>query len=215
MNVFRNGVGKAQGLLNKMIGVLALQGDYERHSHILDLLQLQSMEIRYPDELGMIHGLVIPGGESTTMTDLMDRNGFYKPIRKFAKDHPILGTCAGLIMMATSVPNSRVEPLGILNIEVDRNAYGRQVHSFTDQLPVRLDGRETQVSSTFIRAPKITRIEAGIEVICEYKGNPVAVKQGLHMGLSFHPELDNVTLFHDFIFNKQLDNKLSPEFHAA
>ncbi|MCS5625810.1 MAG: pyridoxal 5'-phosphate synthase glutaminase subunit PdxT, partial [Candidatus Marinimicrobia bacterium] len=114
-----------------MIGVLALQGDYEKHIHILDLLKIQNMEIRYSRELDMIQGLVIPGGESTTMTDLMGRNGFYEPIRNFAKNYPILGTCAGLIMMASSVPGSRVEPLGILDIEVDRNAYGRQVHSFT------------------------------------------------------------------------------------
>jgi len=198
-----------------MIGVLALQGDYEKHIHILDLLKIQNMEIRYSRELDMIQGLVIPGGESTTMTDLMGRNGFYEPIRNFAKNYPILGTCAGLIMMASSVPGYRVEPLGILDIEVDRNAYGRQVHSFTDQLPVQLNGRATQIPSTFIRAPKITRIAAGVEVISKYQGNPVAVKQDHHLGLSFHPELDNVTLFHEFIFNKQLMDKPTPQHHAA
>jgi len=198
-----------------MIGVLALQGDYEKHIHILDLLKIQNMEIRYSRELDMIQGLVIPGGESTTITDLMGRNGFYEPIRNFAKNYPILGTCAGLIMMASSVPGSRVEPLGILDIEVDRNAYGRQVHSFTDQLPVQLNGRATQIPSTFIRAPKITKIAAGVEVISKYRGNPVAVKQDHHLGLSFHPELDNVTLFHEFIFKKQLMDKPTPHHHAA
>ena len=182
---------------------------------LLDLLKIQNMEIRYSRELDMIQGLVIPGGESTTMTDLMGRNGFYEPIRNFAKNYPILGTCAGLIMMASSVPGSRVEPLGILDIEVDRNAYGRQVHSFTDQLPVQLNGCATQITSTFIRAPKITKIAAGVEVISKYQGNPVAVKQDHHLGLSFHPELDNVTLFHEFIFKKQLMDKPTLQHHAA
>ncbi|MBL7029704.1 MAG: pyridoxal 5'-phosphate synthase glutaminase subunit PdxT [Candidatus Marinimicrobia bacterium] len=198
-----------------MIGVLALQGDYEKHIQILDLLKIQSMEIRYPSEMDKIQGLVIPGGESTTMTDLMGRNDFYQPIQKFAKDFPILGTCAGLIMMASSVPDSRVKPLGILDIEVDRNAYGRQIHSFTDQLPIKLDDSETHVPSTFIRAPKITNMSSNVEVISKYEGDPVAVRQGHHIGLSFHPELDNVTVFHDYIFKKQLWKKTSLKHHAA
>ncbi|MEA1880931.1 MAG: pyridoxal 5'-phosphate synthase glutaminase subunit PdxT [Candidatus Marinimicrobia bacterium] len=197
-----------------MIGVLALQGDYEKHIQILDMLKIQSVQIRYPSELELIEGLVIPGGESTTITDLMNRIGFHDPLGKFAKKKPIFGTCAGLIMMSSSVPDSRVEPLGVLDVEVDRNAYGRQVHSFTDQLPVRLDGKTVNVPATFIRAPKITQIGSGVEVISEYKGEPVAVKQGRHIGLSFHPELDGITLFHDFVFNQQKLN-IPGKTHAA
>ncbi len=172
------------------------------------------MEVRYLSELDGIDGLVIPGGESTTMTDLMDRVGFHKPLRKFAKDKPILGTCAGLIMMASAVTDGKVKPLGILDIEVDRNAYGRQVHSFTHQLPVQLNGKISQVPATFIRAPKITKVNPGIEIISEYQGEPVVVRQGHHLGLSFHPELDGVTLFHDFVFNQQ-PLKTSQKTHAA
>ena len=122
-----------------MIGVLALQGDYEKHIQILDQLDMASTEVRYPEQLDSIEGLIIPGGESTTMTDMMQRVGFHNPIREFSKKKPILGTCAGLIIMAKPVDDSRIEPLAILDVDVDRNAYGRQVHSFTDQLPVTLN----------------------------------------------------------------------------
>jgi 5'-phosphate synthase pdxT subunit len=193
-----------------MIGVLALQGDYEKHIQILDMLKISSIEIRYPKELEKVDGLVIPGGESTTMTDLMGRAGFYEPLRLLAGNKPILGTCAGLIMMAKSVCDSRVKPLGILDVEVDRNAYGRQVHSFTDQLPVSLNGKTDFISATFIRAPKITKVESSVKILSEYDSQPVVVRQGRHLGLAFHPELDGVTLFHEFIFKKQFEKT-----HAA
>ena len=105
-----------------MIGVLALQGDYSKHKEILDKLKLSSCEIRYSHQFNEISGLIIPGGESTTMTDLIDRNGLHKDIYSFSKSKPILGTCAGLIMMARIVNDERVKPLNILDIEVDRNA---------------------------------------------------------------------------------------------
>ncbi|MBT3477903.1 MAG: pyridoxal 5'-phosphate synthase glutaminase subunit PdxT [Candidatus Marinimicrobia bacterium] len=186
-----------------MIGVLALQGDYAKHIQILNMLQIPAKEIRYPSELVEIKGLVIPGGESSTMTDLMKRIGFHEPLRNFAKKYPILGTCAGLIMMSSTAPDSKVEPLNVLDVEVDRNGYGRQIHSFTKELPVQLNGTVTEVPATFIRAPKITKVNNGVEIISEYKGNPVAVKQGHHLGLSFHPELDGITIFHNYIFKKQ------------
>ncbi len=170
-----------------MIGVLALQGNYQKHIQILDTLNIRSMEIRYPEELDSINGLVIPGGESTTITDLMNRIDFFQSLREFSKEKPILGTCAGLIMMAKSVPDSRVEPLGIIDIEIDRNAYGRQIHSFTDKLSVKLNGKESQIT---------------------------AVKQGLHLGLAFHPELNKVTLFHEFAFKSQFINE-TKKHHAA
>lgn len=193
-----------------MIGVLALQGDYAKHIQILEMLKIQAIEIRYPDELKLIDGLVIPGGESTTMTDLLCRAGFYKPIQIFAKKKPILGTCAGLIMMAETVADSRIKPLGILNVKVDRNAYGRQIHSFTDQLTVSLNGNLEHVDATFIRAPKISSVNKFVEVLSEYNGEPVIVKQGHHLGMTFHPELNGITIFHNFIFKQQFE-----KIHAA
>jgi 5'-phosphate synthase pdxT subunit len=194
-----------------MIGVLALQGDYSKHLEILEKLKISSCEIRYPHQLNEINGLIIPGGESTTMTDLIERNDLHNNIITFSNENPILGTCAGLIMMSRSVNDNRVKSLNILDIEVDRNAYGRQVNSFTDKLSIYIEGISKNITATFIRAPKINKMGKEIEIISSYNNEPVAVKQGIHMGLAFHPELDGITLFHEFIFVKQL-NKTS---HAA
>ena len=194
-----------------MIGVLALQGDYSKHKEILDKLKISSCEIRYSYQFNEISGLIIPGGESTTMTDLIDRNGMHKDICSFSILKPILGTCAGLIMMAKIVNDDRVKPLNILDIEVDRNAYGRQVNSFRDALSVSIGGKFENISATFIRAPKINRMGRDIEIISSYNNEPVAIKQGIHVGLAFHPELDGVTLFHEYTFVKQFNEKS----HAA
>jgi 5'-phosphate synthase pdxT subunit len=190
-----------------MIGVLALQGNYSKHIEILDKLKISSCEVRYNNQLDEINGLIIPGGESTTMTDLMSRNNFYDKIQLFSQTKPILGTCAGLIMMAKSVLDKRVKPLEILDIEVDRNAYGRQVHSFVNKLPIKLEKDLETISVPFIRAPQITKVGKNVEIISNYNKNPVAVKSGIHMGLSFHPELNNITIFHDFVFIKQFSSK--------
>ncbi|MBT4149990.1 MAG: pyridoxal 5'-phosphate synthase glutaminase subunit PdxT, partial [Candidatus Marinimicrobia bacterium] len=122
-----------------MVGVLALQGDYSKHVQILEMLNLEVLEVRYPNDLSLIDGLVIPGGESTTISDLMTRVSFHEAIKIFAKKKPILGTCAGLILMSKNISDDRVIPLGLLDISVDRNAYGRQVDSFTDQIKVSLN----------------------------------------------------------------------------
>ncbi len=190
-----------------MIGVLALQGNYSKHIEILDKLKISSCEVRYNNQLDEINGLIIPGGESTTMTDLMSRNNFYDKIQLFSQTKPILGTCAGLIMMAKSVLDKRVKPLEILDIEVDRNAYGRQVHSFINKLPIKLEKDLETISAPFIRAPQITKVGKNVEIISNYNKKPVAVKSGIHMGLSFHPELNNITIFHDFVFIKQFSSK--------
>ena len=190
-----------------MIGVLALQGNYSKHIEILDKLKISSCEVRYNNQLDEINGLIIPGGESTTMTDLMSRNNFYDKIQLFSQTKPILGTCAGLIMMSKSVLDKRVKPLEILDIEVDRNAYGRQVHSFVNKLPIKLEKDLETISVPFIRAPQITKVGKNVEIISNYNKKPVAVKSGIHMGLSFHPELNNITIFHDFVFIKQFSSK--------
>lgn len=187
-----------------MVGILALQGDYAQHAQVFKHLDIKSKEIRYPEQLIDISGLVIPGGESTVMSDLMGRMGLNEPILHFSKKKPVLGTCAGLIMMAKKVNSSRkISSLGILDIEVDRNAYGRQLSSFNQQLKVKIDNQSQTISATFIRAPKISKINKNVEIISSYQGNPVAVKQGLHIGLAFHPELDDISLFHQYIFINQ------------
>jgi len=188
-----------------MIGVLALQGDYSKHIEILHMLNFKTMEIRYPHELSLIKGLVIPGGESTTISDLMCRYGLHESIKKFSKQKPILGTCAGLIIMSKDIADSRVKSLGILNLSIDRNAYGRQLDSFIDNLKVSLNGKIENIPATFIRAPKITKVDESVEILSNYNNAPVVVKQGHHLGLAFHPELVKTTIFHEYVFRQQFE----------
>lgn len=183
------------------VGLLALQGDYEKHRQILAQLGIQSVLIRYPKQLDEVSGLIIPGGESTTMSKLIDATHFRQPLKAFAQDYPILGTCAGLIIMGTLHPqDSRVKTLDILGVTVSRNAYGRQQNSFVDQLTVNVDDQQKSITATFIRAPQITRVGSNVEVLASHNTMPVAVRQGHHIGLTFHPELNNVSLFHQLAF---------------
>lgn len=183
------------------IGLLALQGDYHKHSRILSLLGLEAVLIRYPHQLDDVSGLIIPGGESTTMSKLIDTNDFRQPLLNFAKRSPILGTCAGLIMMSRLLEeDSRINTLGLVDVAVTRNAYGRQLDSFVDDLTVNVDGHQHHLAASFIRAPRINAVGADVEVLAFYKNEPVAVRQGQHIGLTFHPELNDVTLFHQLAF---------------
>ena len=197
------------------IGILALQGDYEKHSQVLIELGLDYTFIRYLEELKELDGLIIPGGESTTLTNLMKKSNFHQTIKKFAEDKPILGTCAGMIMMSKKVNHQLVNPLGIIDIEVNRNAYGRQVYSFVDELPVRLNGHTEKIRATFIRAPKITKIGTNIEILAKYNNEPCAIKQGKHIALSFHPELNGINIFHKATFYNNEAEKQKESSYAA
>ena len=172
-----------------MIGVLALQGDFSKHIHILNLLGIPSIEVRYLDQFEKIDGLILPGGESTVISDLIDRNKLRGAIIELSKEKPILGTCAGLIMMSKNIDDNKVETLGILDLHVKRNAYGAQLHSFNENLEIRMGGESTFISASFIRAPKISKTGTDIEILSTFNGYPVAVKEGKHIGLAFHPEL--------------------------
>ena len=196
------------------IGILALQGDFNKHRLILEQLELEQSLVRYPSDLNHVGGLIIPGGESTTMTKLMDRAGFYKAITSFANTNPVLGTCAGLIMMSNKAKDRRITTLGLLDVDVERNASGRQIHSFCELLNVDINSKSQPIDATFIRAPKIVRYGRNVNVLATFSGSPCAVQSGLHLGLSFHPELNGVTIFHEFIFKKLVALK-AERIHAA
>ena len=196
------------------IGILALQGDFNKHRLILEQLDLEPTLVQYPSDLDHVRGLIIPGGESTTMTKLMDRAGFYKAITTFANTNPVLGTCAGLIMMSNKAKDRRIKTLGLLDIDVERNASGRQIHSFCELLNVDINSKSQPIDATFIRAPKIVRYGRNVNVLATFSGSPCAVQSGLHLGLSFHPELNGVTIFHEFVFKKLVALK-EERIHAA
>ena len=189
------------------IGVLALQGDFSKHFQIIEQINAEPVSIRYPKDLGSVKGLVIPGGESTTMTKLMHRMGFHKALLKFAERYPILGTCAGLIMMSQEVTDSKIDPLGILNIKIERNGYGRQVHSNSHNIKFKLKGENYSVPATFIRAPRIISTDETVSIIARDNNTPVVVKNGKHWGISFHPELDDISIFHKQAFLKDNSGK--------
>ena len=197
-----------------MIGILALQGNFYAHKQILEGLKIPSLEIRYPGQLNNVEGLIIPGGESTTMNDLMTRVGFHDAIKSFAITKPVLGTCAGLIMMSKSIKNdNKIKPLDLLNIEVDRNAYGRQIDSFVGEINFSTKDHSFLAKAPFIRAPRITKISDSVEVLGKCQNEIVAIKSGIHIGLTFHPELSDITFFHENMLKKH--NQIIEKNNAA
>ena len=184
------------------IGVLELQGNYALHHKIFSDLGINSRGVKLPKDLDSVDGLVIPGGESTTMSLLLDTFTLRKPILDFAKENPIMGTCAGLIMMAKKIENeSKVKPLEILDVTVNRNAYGRQIMSRKEPISMELNNESISFNATLIRAPKITGLSNNVRVLTMIKDCPAIVLQGKHLGMSFHPELDGITIFHEILYN--------------
>lgn len=180
------------------IGVLALQGDFARHLDVLSRLHVEGCEVRQPDELDQIDGLIIPGGESTTMTRIMRAEGWLKDLKRWGEHHPLFGTCAGLILMASEVEDPRVEPLGCLPIRALRNAYGAQVWSFQDVGTVIGLPGHPEMEMVFIRAPKFEILSDEIEVFGRCRGEAVLIRKGHHVAATFHPELSGETRVHRY-----------------
>lgn len=182
----------------KQIGVLGLQGAYAKHLAVLQQIDVQAVDVRKPGDLEECHGLIIPGGESTTMTKLINEIDMHDALLKFSVDRPVFGTCAGMILMASKVDDGRVKTLNLLDIEVERNAYGRQIDSFIDELDVTTNGQAFSMRGVFIRAPRIKNMGDGVEVLASVNGEPVLVQEGHHMAAAFHPELTGETRIHNY-----------------
>jgi 5'-phosphate synthase pdxT subunit len=179
------------------IGVLALQGAFAEHEAMLRSFGVQAVPVRLPEHLDGLAGLVLPGGESTTMRKLIDRWELRQPILDLAaRGAPILGTCAGLILLAASIEDGDEPVLGLLDVAVKRNAFGRQLDSFEAELDVPVLG-DTPVHAVFIRAPLVTRVGGDVDVLARLDGGDVvAVRQRNVMATAFHPELAGETRFH-------------------
>ena len=186
------------------IGVLALQGDFEAHRRRLEELGAKVVLVKKPEELDEIDGLVIPGGESGTFLKLLGPVGFEK-LKKFVRVKPTFGTCAGAILLASEVENPPQAGLGALNIRVRRNAYGRQIDSSIREgkLVLDLDGQlhDSPLEMVFIRAPKISQLGEGVEVLATEGNDPVVVRQGSAMAATFHPELSDDPRIHQLFLN--------------
>lgn len=184
-----------------MIGVLALQGDFAKHQEKLHLLGEGTKEIRKPEDLDQCVGLVIPGGESTVMFKQIEFAGMRELLLEFGKKYPIFGTCAGLIVMSSKILNFPSTPLGILDVTVERNAYGRQIDSFQTLLETRLSKESKQIEAFFIRAPRIKAIGSDVEVLASYQNEPVLIRQGKHLASCFHPELTKDLAIHQYFIS--------------
>jgi pyridoxal 5'-phosphate synthase pdxT subunit len=184
----------------KKIGVLALQGDFEAHQRALERAGADAVQIRSAADLQKVGGLVIPGGESTTMWKLLELEQLTSPLREFASRSPVFGTCAGAILLAADVANPAQPSLGLVDIGIERNGYGRQLDSRIAQL--QTDGLDSELEAVFIRAPIIRRVGSAAKVLASYQGDPVLVEQGRHMVATFHPELTQDTRLHLRFLNK-------------
>ncbi len=198
------------------IGVLALQGDFAEHVTAMRRAGADAREVRMPKDLEGLAGLIIPGGESTTITKLMGRWGLAEPIIAMARrGEPIWGTCAGLIVIAERVVGGGAVPtLHLMDVDVARNAYGRQVDSFEAEVPIPVLGPEP-FHTVFIRAPVVQRVGPAVEVLARLPdGSPIAVKQGNLLGSSFHPELTEDSGFHRYLLSLA-EQRLGAARHAA
>lgn len=181
----------------KNIGVLALQGDFERHLIKLAACGVKGVEVRDLETLSRADALIIPGGESTALLKFFDTEGWWEPLKAWARSHPVMGTCAGAILMAEVVTGPCQPSLNLLPIAVERNAYGRQVDSFTTDITDHCLGGGP-LPAFFIRAPKIRNIGEGVEVLARLDGEPIMVRQGHHLALTFHPELASDLRIHNY-----------------
>ena len=188
------------------VGVLSLQGDFEAHGAALERAGATPVYVRNAEDLSGLEGLVIPGGESTTMLKLMGYDGLFEPIADFGRRKPVFGTCAGAILMAERVTNPVQESLGLVNLEVERNGYGRQIDSRVAEIVADPEfERKTApgpLKAVFIRAPIIRNLGEDVRVLARYNGDPVLVEQGNHLVATFHPELTDDSRVHRYFLEK-------------
>ena len=188
------------------VGVLALQGDFAAHCARLTELGASAVEVRYAAQLDQVDGLILPGGESTTNLILLDQEGLWSRLEDFARERPILGTCAGAILLAREVTNPSQASIGAIDMRIERNAYGRQVDSsirVVEPEPA-FAGRTAAgpLEAVFIRAPIIRSVGPGVEVLLRDGNDPILVEQGLHLAATFHAELTSDPRLHQLFLSK-------------
>jgi 5'-phosphate synthase pdxT subunit len=189
------------------LGILALQGDFAAHGRSLDKLGQPWVEVRYPAEIEGVSGLVLPGGESTTVSKLMTEGSFPDAISALAKrGAPVYGSCAGAIMLASEVTGNKLPSLGLMDILIERNAYGRQIESFIARAPCPILG-PPDLEMVFIRAPIVRRAGPGVEVLASWDGLPVFLKQNNILITTFHPELSADTRIHEMFSRLALESQ--------
>jgi len=182
------------------IGVLSLQGDYQKHIDILKSLNIQTIKVRYKEDLEDIDALIIPGGESSTLSKLIKKESLYSPLKSFISDYPVYGSCAGLILLSKNIENDdRIKSFNALDISLIRNGWGRQINSFSKD--VTIETFKNDYRAIFIRAPKILKCGRNIRILSILDNSPVMIQQNKILGTTFHPELTNDTRIHQYFVN--------------
>jgi 5'-phosphate synthase pdxT subunit len=184
----------------RVVGVLAIQGDFEAHCKALERAGAAAAEVRTAAELEKVDGLIVPGGESSTMLRILGEEGLLDPLRRYGERRPVFGTCAGAILLAREVSHPAQASLGLIDMAVERNAYGRQVSSRVARLDPESEFVERagpgELEAVFIRAPIVRRVGPRAHVLLRYRGDPVLVAEGRHMAATFHPELTGDSRIH-------------------
>ena len=184
------------------VGVLELQGGFALHHKILSELGVESVSVKKSSHLESIEGLIIPGGESSTISLLIESNKLFEPIKHFSQHNPVMGTCAGLIMMSKVCNDKRIRTFGLLDVNVSRNAYGRQIYSENKLVDFLFgDIKIKKVPTTLIRAPQITKLGENLLVLGSVDSKPIAILNNHFLGLTFHPELNGIKIFHEVLFD--------------
>ena len=192
--------------MNMQVGVLALQGAFAAHSDCLSSIGVQSIEVRTPEQLSSVDALLMPGGESSTMSQLLESSGLFDPISsRIADGMPVFGTCAGMILLASEILDGRSDQrsFSAIDISVRRNAFGRQVDSFE----ATINSSVGDFHGVFIRAPRIERVGDDVEILGSIDGEPVLVRQGNVLAASFHPELSNDARLHEYFVSITANKK--------
>jgi len=190
------------------IGVLAIQGDFAAHAQALREAGADALEVRTPAQLEGLDGLILPGGESTTFLKFLERDGLLESLQRFVEQKPVFGTCAGCILLARNVSHPAQQSLAVMDISVERNAYGRQIDSAIQTGETRLPGGPLEM--VYIRAPRIASVGQGVEVLAERDGFPVLVRQGKLLAATFHPELSSDRRVHQ-LFVDMVRGLLPPQ----
>ncbi len=181
------------------VGVLALQGAFTKHIEVLNSLGVNAIEVRKPEELALCAGVIIPGGESTTIMKQITFIKLAQALHSFALEKPVFGTCAGLILISKEIIGDSMKPFNLIDLSVERNAFGRQVESFHTSIEVNFPKTHSrQVEAIFIRAPRIRKVGPEVQILASYEEEPVFVQQGHHLGATFHPELTSDPAIHKY-----------------
>jgi 5'-phosphate synthase pdxT subunit len=201
-------------MTNIRIGVLGIQGAYTRHADALAGAGIETSVIKYREQLEHVDGLIIPGGESTTMTKMLGFRIDYNDLRSFGQRKPVFGTCAGLILIGSASDDPRIHPLELMDVRVDRNAYGSQKESFVENIFLDFD-KTAPFPAIFIRAPRVISFHPDIRILSRAGSAPVLLESRLHLGASFHPELTADNRIHQYFIQKVKEIKNGEKKHAS